>query len=247
MSGQEAALFVLPSCSINTVFSFSRAGLSGNFCNTKKNEFYRFSLTTKRSSLRFIKCQVSNSAWKSWLEGCSFEAVSQCAKHSSAGGFQCPCLKLQLMVATEVLQEANSACTRALQCGKESQLHKSSTTCHLLSFSSAATFLAGFPRQQCTRIVHTVALTGVFSPCRPLFCTPFWHPDSPCEGRHWTSVTHLSELLRAPAKFSLGQTGKIKSSFICQLTYRGCPGGVSFVWSKTWKIVLCLAAEGVAG
>lgn len=67
LSGQEGALFVLPSCSINTLLNFSRGGLSGNFCNTKKNEFYRVPFTTKRSSLRFSKCQVSNSAGKSWF------------------------------------------------------------------------------------------------------------------------------------------------------------------------------------
>lgn len=187
---------------------------------------------------------------KAGSEGCSFEAVSQCAKHSSAGRFQRPCLKLHLLVATEVLQGANSACLGALQWGKESQLQKSSSICHLLSFSPATTFLAGFPGEWCNRVVHTEALTELFSHCRTLFFAPFWHLCSPCEGRHWTSVTHLSELLRAPARFSLGQTGKRKSPLISQLTHRHHVVGAGLVLSilfeaKHEKLFLALLLRGL--
>lgn len=175
MSGQEAALFVLPSCSINTVFSFSRGGLSGNFCNTKKNEFYRFSLTTKRSSLRFIKCQVSNSAWKSW-----FRRLQLWSRESVCQTQLCWWISVPLPETSANGGHWSSAGSKlclhesfAVWQGKPHFFHKISTTCHLLSFSTAPTFLAGFPGEQCTRIVHTAALTGGFSPCRPLFCTSF--------------------------------------------------------------------------
>lgn len=187
---------------------------------------------------------------KAGSEVCSFEAVSQCAKHSSAGRFCDPVWNFSCWCPLKFCREQTLPARELCSGARKASFRKAPPPATCFPFPLLQLSWQGYPGEQCNRVVHTAALTGLFPHHRALFCTPFWHPGSAYEGRHWTSVTHLSELLRAPAKFSLGQTGKINSFLIAQLTYRHCVLGTALVLSvlfeaKHEKLFFALLLRGL--
>lgn len=141
---------------------------------------------------------------------------------------------------------------RGLHCGKESQLPKSSTTSHLISFSTATTFLEGFSLSSVTGLCTEHHLTVVFSQLQASFLHPLVASGFTLRGQTlnlshipvWTTESSWKVVL-IRADWQNKVLFNLSTDLLDTRCCWGCSGVVSLVWSKAWKMCFALLLTGL--